>query len=127
MRANGGADLIRTLLVATVACGCAPAAPPAVDAATFLVTTSSADEPVLPADGRVHYVAPDDRADGDAGDPFRTISRAPRASRPGDVVLVRPGHYFEEVEIRASGEDGRPIRFLPESEGTVTLDGARTP
>src|SRR5215472_11189367 len=48
------------------------------------------------ADGR-------DSADGSAGSPFRTISRAAELARPGDTVLVHAGEYREWVRPRRGG------------------------
>lgn len=54
------------------------------------------------------YAAP--RRDGSDG-PFRTLARAARAVKPGDVCTVRGGTYRETLRPAASGEPGRPIVF----------------
>ena len=51
------------------------------------------------------HVATDgaDAADGSAGSPLRTISRAAELARPGDTVLVHEGEYREWVKPRRGG------------------------
>ncbi len=70
------------------------------------------------------YVAPNGQ-DANAGrqtQPFATIGRAAAVAQPGDTVHVATGTYRETVKPQASGQAGRPIRYL--AEGTVTVSGA---
>jgi len=52
-----------------------------------------------------------DTADGSAGRPFRTISRAAELALPGDTVMVHAGEYREWVRPRRAERD--PARDLP--------------
>jgi hypothetical protein len=83
----------------------------------------------LRANANVYWVDTDnpsasDRGPGSESIPFKTISRAAKDLKPGDNVLVRPGVYREEVQIRASGTKELPIRFFAEKPGTVIVTGA---
>ena len=49
---------------------------------------------------------------------FTTIGAAVAAAVDGDVILVRPGHYAESVEI-----DGFGVVLAPEPAGTLLIDG----
>lgn len=57
----------------------------------------------------VDHPAADDRAVGTAESPVASINEALRRAKPGDLVLVTPGVYREEVCFPVSGEPGRPI------------------
>ena len=81
----------------------------------FLVTTNSADFPLLPWD--TYYV----RTDGNdsnsgrfdtAGGAFLTIAKAESVMRPGDVCYVRAGTYDEAVTFDADGTSENPIQFI---------------
>jgi hypothetical protein len=67
-----------------------------------------------------HVVAPegDDRADGSAESPWRTLAHAASQVGPGATVLVRPGRY-RGLELTTSGEPGRPIRFIAEAGAII--------
>ncbi len=58
--------------------------------------------------------------------PFKTISRAVRNLRPGDVVLIKAGVYRESVTIKASGTKDNPIiiKAYPGDEGKVIIKGS---
>ena len=58
--------------------------------------------------------------------PFKTISRAVRHLRPGDVVLIKAGVYRESVTIKASGTKDKPIviKAYPGDEGKVIIKGS---
>ena len=62
----------------------------------------------------VYYVAPDGN-DGNTGlsreQAWRTVSHAADRVHAGDTVLIAGGTYHEDVRIRATGEDGKPIAF----------------
>ena|GEM_PF-1212581 len=77
-----------------------------------------------------YYVSPDgsDRNDGRSIDaPFRTIRRAARAVRPGDVVMLRGGVYSEYNTAdswRRGGEPGAPITFMSYPGERAIVDGS---
>ena len=58
--------------------------------------------------------------------PFKTISRAVRNLRPGDIVLIKAGVYRESVTIRAKGTREKPIiiKAYPGDEGKVIIKGS---
>ncbi len=73
----------------------------------------------------VYYVAEQgtDDSDGQApGTAFRTISHALKVVRPGDMVLIQPGTYAEEIVIQNIGSLEAPITIRGEN-GVPVLDG----
>jgi hypothetical protein len=76
--------------------------------------------------GRTRWVAPDgdDAGPGTREQPWATIQHAAEAARPGDTVLVAGGRYAERVDVRVSGEPGRPIAFAAAEGERVVLDGS---
>ena len=74
----------------------------------------------------------DDRADGSAARPWRTLARAAAlgALRPGDAVLIRAGVYRETLAPRVGGtgpEGDRPaarVTFAAYPGETVVISGA---
>ncbi len=60
--------------------------------------------------------------------PWKTISRAAGAKElaPGDTVLIRAGVYREHVDIRVSGEPGRPITFAAAPGHRVVIKGSES-
>jgi len=55
--------------------------------------------------GKTYYVAPSGN-DGYAGPterPWRTVRYAVEQAAPGDTIILKPGRYFESVEITRSG------------------------
>jgi hypothetical protein len=80
-------------------------------------------------------VSGSDYNSGDAGAPFRHLSRAASvARRPGDTVIVMDGTYDNEnvtnpgyvVGISASGAPGNPITFMAQNRGRAILDSGNT-
>ena len=59
--------------------------------------------------------------------PVRTVAQAASLARAGDVVLIKPGVYREQIRLTRSGTIDRPITFAPVTPGTVTLDGTGLP
>ena len=59
-------------------------------------------------------------APGSAEKPWKTISRAAEAVKPGDVVLIRSGVYRERVTIRRSGTTSGTIRAMLRSSRRCT-------
>jgi hypothetical protein len=73
------------------------------------------------------HVAPDgaDSADGSAGRPFRTISRAAELALPGDTVTVHAGEYREWVRPRRGGLSGtRRITYQAAPGEQVVIKGS---
>jgi hypothetical protein len=66
----------------------------------------------------------DTQSMGTESQPYKTISRAAKGLRPGDMVFVRPGIYRENVQVRSSGTKEFPIQFVAEKPGTVIVTGA---
>lgn len=84
-------------------------------------------EPLVPAYRPTLYVSTDgsDDADGRSDQaPFRTLQRAVDEAGPGDVVWVRGGVYGADVEIRRSGEPGRPIVIESYPGECAVFDGS---
>ena len=61
---------------------------------------------------------------GTADAPLATIQKAADMAQPGDVVIVRPGRYPEEVAIKTSGTAEKPIIFRADPPRGAMLDGA---
>ena len=73
------------------------------------------------------HVATDgaDTADGSAGRPLRTISRAAELARPGDTVLVHAGEYREWVRPRRGGlSETRRITYQAAPGEHVVIKGS---
>ncbi len=64
-----------------------------------------------------------DSGPGTGDDPWATIQHAADTVAPGSIVYVRGGVYDQRVEVRASGEPGRPITFAAAPGERVLLDG----
>jgi len=90
---------------------------------TGTVTTRS--EEIPEGGGKTWYVSVDgnDLNTGGPEDPFRTISKAHNHAYAGDIILVRPGIYREEVDITRSGTADGYIVYRAEAGGVI-LDGA---
>lgn len=58
--------------------------------------------------------------------PFRSIGRAVKELKPGDVVLIKKGVYRESVTIEADGTEEKPITIqaFPGHEGRVIIKGS---
>jgi parallel beta-helix repeat protein len=58
--------------------------------------------------------------------PWKTIARAGAAKelKPGDQVLIQAGVYREHVQIKVSGEKGRPITFAAAPGARVVIKGS---
>ena len=67
-----------------------------------------------------------DSSSGSAGAPFATVQKAADTVKAGDTVIIRPGVYYENVVLNATGEKGLPIIFKAEKfeRGSVIISGA---
>lgn len=81
-----------------------------------------------PAAAGTYYVDPrgDDSAAGGETTPWRTLQHAAERVVAGDTVYVRPGTY-RGFDLRASGAEGAPIRFVGEDGAIINLDNPETP
>ncbi|HEY1084876.1 MAG TPA: DUF1565 domain-containing protein [Prosthecobacter sp.] len=58
---------------------------------------------------QVDPAAGDDKNDGVSA-PLKTIARAVRLAQPGDTVLLKPGTYWESVDLsNKHGQPGKPV------------------
>jgi hypothetical protein len=91
------------------------------------LTARTRAEPTVAADAPVRYVVPDPDlhggGSGTAADPFRGLSAAQVAARPGDLFMLRAGHYAGEFVVKRFGEEGRPIVWRGEDPDKVVLTG----
>ena len=53
-------------------------------------------------------------ADGSKEKPFATIQKAADIVKPGDTVIIRPGVYYENIELKTNGTKEAPIVFKAE-------------
>lgn len=79
----------------------------------------------VPAHAAVRYVAKsgDDKNPGTSLHPWRTLAKAARTARAGDIVLVRRGTYHESLRPANSGRKDAPIVFRPYTGEHVEIDG----
>jgi PKD repeat protein len=81
-------------------------------------------EPEPSAGPRTFHVATtgSDAGDGSAGSPWRTLSHAAaQALAPGDLVLVAPGVYVEDLALTRSGAEVVPVTTDVSIIGSDTL------
>lgn len=90
--------------------------------ASFSTRSNTLAEPTL----RTLYVAPGGD-DGNLGTnpaaPLETVQRAADLATAGDLILIAPGVYRENVSVGASGTAAQPIVFRGTGTGVI-LDGA---
>jgi Protein of unknown function (DUF1565) len=72
------------------------------------------------------YVSPggSDLASGALGQPWRTVQKAANSARPGDVVSIRAGTYYEQVAVNVQGTAGSPIVFQGYPGERAIISGA---
>lgn len=67
-----------------------------------------------------------DSNNGTLDKPFRTISKAAKLMKAGDVCFIREGVYHETITINnLHGTKNRPIVFKPYNNEKVILDGTK--
>jgi parallel beta-helix repeat protein len=87
---------------------------------------SAQDQAELPkpvGNGKAWWVA-ENGNDGGAGSkakPWKTIARAGRTVRPGDVVYVQPGHY-EGAILKTAGTKKAPITYISVERHKAIID-----
>ncbi len=77
---------------------------------------------ILNVDPKHHDATDDDRRDEPR--PFKSISAAAKAARPGDTIRIAPGIYREAVALEHGGEPGAPLTFEAAVTGGVIVSGA---
>ncbi len=67
-----------------------------------------------------------DENSGTEAAPWKTISRAATAKelKPGDTVLIKSGVYREHVDVKVTGEPGKPITFAAAPGARVVIKGS---
>ena len=60
----------------------------------------------------------------DGNGDFKTISAAAEVAGPGDVVLVSPGVYREEVRVAVGGTTNAPVVFRSATRGAAVIKGS---
>jgi len=81
-------------------------------------------EPRPPKPERVVHVRPG--AGGGSGteaDPFRGVTAADQAARPGDLILLHQGVYPGPVSVTRSGTASAPIVWRSAGDGEAVFDG----
>ncbi len=75
------------------------------------------------------YVSPNgnNADDGSFVHPWKTIQYAVDHIKPGGVIFVRQGQFFESIHIKGSGELGKPILISSYNDDNVTIDGGMSP
>ena len=92
--------------------------------AIFFILTAGVLWGAAPAHaGKTFYVtvSGQDANPGSAAQPWRSLSHAAQAAKPGDVVKVRPGVYNEDVRLTTSGTNQAPITFTADPPGQATV------
>ena len=81
-----------------------------------------------PAAAETYYVdgRGDDGAAGTEAAPWRTLQHAAERVGAGDTVIARAGTY-RGFDLRASGTEEAPLRFLGEDGAIINLDNPETP
>lgn len=71
------------------------------------------------------YVSPETSniETGSIENPYATISKALKRSKPGDIIFLRGGTYRETVDLNISGTKDNPIRIEAYQNEKVILDG----
>ncbi len=80
-------------------------------------------EPKEPPGMRVRHVVPEDG--GGVPDAIKGLSAAVAAMEPGDLFLHHKGRYLIKgaLELKKSGEPGKPIIFRGAGDGEAIVDG----
>ena len=90
-------------------------------------TISVATRPIskLPKDGPTLHVVPGSGGgSGAAENPFRGLSAAQKAAKPGDTFLLHAGDYGK-FEFETSGESSKYIAWKSSGEGEAVFSGIR--
>lgn len=63
---------------------------------------------------------------GTQSSPWKTIQKAANTVRAGDVVYVKSGVYYEQVNIISSGTSSNPITFKSYTKNGAVIDGSKS-
>jgi len=82
-------------------------------------------EPKEPPGMRVRHVVPEEGGGGAAADAIKGLPAAVAAMEPGDLFLLHKGRYLIKgaLELKKSGEPGKPIIFRGAGDGEAVIDG----
>lgn len=61
---------------------------------------------------------------GNESNPFKTIGRAIREIRAGDIIIIHKGIYRESIELTTSGTEKHPITIQAAKNENVILSGS---
>lgn len=81
---------------------------------------------ISPARAVEYFVAlnGDDKNDGSIEKPFQHIQYAADKMQPGDITIIRGGHYFEKINIQGyKGTEKKPFIFKAFKNEKVVLNG----
>ena len=80
----------------------------------------------LPAFAQTIWVNAGANGNGSEENPYGTIQQAANVVQPGDVVMIKPGVYYEHVELKKTGTKENPIIFRASEYGKnkVIITGA---
>lgn len=92
-------------------------------ASSLMAATSDGGKTQAYVVAQSHPAASDDNP-GTPTKPFKTISRAAKAVKPGDNVLIEDGVYRETVVVQTSGTKEAPIVFQAAPLANVVVTGA---
>ena len=96
---------------------------------SLALLTSAICTATVIANANEYYVdvnSGNDKASGSSDAPFATIQKAADIVQPGDTVIIRPGIYYENVELTTNGTKEAPIVFKAEKfeRDSVIISGA---
>lgn len=83
---------------------------------------------VFQSNANNYYVSPlgKDSNEGSLNKPFKTIQKAAKLMKAGDICFIREGVYHETIVINnLHGNEKRPIRFKAYNNEKVVLDGTQ--
>jgi hypothetical protein len=81
-------------------------------------------EPAAPKGAPQYHVIPGEGGgDGTADNPFKGISAADNAAKPGDVFLLHTGTYNGRFKLSKDGEENKPIIWRGAGDGVALIDG----
>ena len=84
--------------------------------------------PVCLCHGATLYVDGKASAGGDGSEkkPFKTVQAAADKVNPGDTVIIKPGIYFESVDVKRFGTKDAPVTFKADKvqKNRVIITGA---